>query len=67
MINLTLNRKGLKTGRTKILQNDTTATNEDDIAEAFNNCFTDVAIDIFSELPRTGIDFTEFLGSFDYK
>ena len=56
-----MNRKHFKPGCTKILHNITTNTNKNYIAEAFNNFFTSVALNISSETPHTDIDFRDFL------
>ena len=52
--------------RIRILYNDTTITIINDIAEAFNNYFTSVAVNISSEIPHTDIDFRDFLQDYNF-
>ena len=66
VINLILNRKSFKQGCTKILHNDTPITNKIDIAEAFNNYFTSIAVKISREIPHTDIDFRDFLQDYSF-
>ena len=61
VINLILNGQNCKLSCTKILHNDTTNTNKNDNAEAFNNYFTNAAINISSEIPHIDIEFRDFL------
>ena len=66
MFNLILNRQNSKPGCTKLLRNDTTITNINDIAEAFNNYLTNVAVNISSEIPHNDIDFRDFLQYYNF-
>ena len=66
VINLILNRQNSKQGCTKIIQNNTTLTDKNEIAEAFNNYFTNVAVKISSDLPRTDVDYRDFLCDFNF-
>ena len=60
-----MDRQNFKPGCTKILRNDTTITNKNDIAESFNNYLTSVALSISWKIPHTDSDFRDFLH--DYK
>ena len=59
--NLILRGQSFKPGCTKIFHIYSTITNNNDIAEAFNNYFTSIAVNISSEIPHADIDFRDFL------
>ena len=61
-----MNRQNFKPGCTKILQNDTTITNNNDIAEAFNKYFTSVGVNIPSGIPHADIGFRESLQNYNF-
>ena len=61
VINLVVNRKTHKSGCSKILSNDAMITSKTEISEAFNNHFTSVPIESASEIPKTNIDFVDYL------
>ena len=66
IINLVLNRKNSRSYCTKLLHNDTTITDKADIAETFNNYFTNVTLAISREIPHTDTDFRSFLQDYNF-
>ena len=61
VINLILNRQNFKPDSTKILHDDTTITNNNDIVATFNNYFASVTVNISNEILHTDIDFRDYL------
>ena len=66
VIKLILNRQISKQGCNKIIQKTTTLTDKNEVAEAFNNYFTNVVVKISSDLPRTNVDYRDFFGDFNF-